>query len=72
VTAEDHHIDTGLGSLVAAIMAENSLPCRLVRLGVTKYGFSGKPEELYRSESINRQGIVKAVVQARTTVHSKK
>src|SRR5208337_1968818 len=72
VTAEDHHIDTGLGSLVAAIMAENSLPCRLVRLGVTRYGFSGKPEELYKSESINRQGIVKAVVQARTTVDSRK
>ncbi len=72
ITAEDHHIDTGLGSLVAAIMAENSLPCRLVRLGVTRYGFSGKPEELYKSESINRQGIVKAVVQARTTVDSQK
>ena len=72
VTAEDHHIDTGLGSLVAAIMAENSLSCRLVRLGVTRYGYSGKPEELYRAESINRQGIVKAVVQARTTVDSKK
>ncbi len=72
VTAEDHHIDTGLGSLVAAILAENSLPCRLVRLGVTRYGFSGKPEELYRSEGINSQGIVKAVVQARATVNSKK
>ncbi len=65
VTAEDHHIDTGLGSLVASVMAENSLPCRLVRLGVKRYGFSGKPEELYRSEGIDREAIVKAVLQTR-------
>jgi transketolase len=71
VTAEDHHIDTGLGSLVAAIIAENSLPCRLVRLGVKKYGSSGKPEELYRSEGIDSEGIMKAVLQARATAPSK-
>ncbi|MGO9018867.1 MAG: transketolase [Syntrophobacteraceae bacterium] len=67
VTAEDHHIDTGLGSLVALILAENCLPCRLVRLGVTRYGSSGKPEELYNSEGINREGIVKAVLQGSVT-----
>jgi len=66
VCAEDHHIDTGLGSLVAVILAENALACRLVRLGVKRYGFSGTPEELYSSEGINRDGIVKAVLQAST------
>ncbi|MGC9964149.1 MAG: transketolase [Syntrophobacteraceae bacterium] len=71
VTAEDHHIDTGLGSLVAAVIAENSLPCRLVRLGVKKYGSSGKPEELYRSEGIDSEGIIKAVLQARAVAPSK-
>ena len=65
VTAEDHHIDTGLGSLVAAVVAENSLPCVLVRLGVKKYGSSGKPEELYRAEGIDSEGIIKAVLQGR-------
>jgi len=67
VSAEDHHIDTGLGSLVAVILAENSLACRLVRLGVKRYGFSGTPEELYSSEEINREGIVKAVLHGRMT-----
>ncbi len=66
VSAEDHHIDTGLGSMVAVILAENSLACRLVRLGVKRYGFSGTPEELYSSEGINREGIVKAVLHANT------
>ncbi|SPF51688.1 Transketolase domain protein [Syntrophobacter sp. SbD1] len=65
VTVEDHHIDTGLGSLAAAVLAENALPCRLVRLGVKKYGFSGTPEELYNAEGIDREGIVKAVLNAR-------
>jgi transketolase len=71
VTVEDHHIDTGLGSAVAAVLAENILPCRFVRLGVTRYGFSGTPEELYSSEGINREGIVKAVLQTRTNVAAK-
>ena len=71
VTVEDHHIDTGLGSLVSAVVAEKSLPCTLVRLGVKKYGSSGKPEELYRSEGIDSEGIMKAVLQARAVVSSK-
>ncbi len=71
VTAEDHRIDTGLGSMVATIIAENSLPCRLVRLGVKKYGSSGKPEDLYASEGIDSEGIMKAVLQARAVASSK-
>jgi transketolase len=66
VTAEDHHIDTGLGARVASVLAERALPCRLARLGVKRYGFSGKPEDLYRSEGVNREGMVKAVLKARS------
>jgi transketolase len=72
VTAEDHHVDTGLGARVALVLAEKALPCRLVRLGVRKYGFSGKPEDLYRIEGINWEGIMKAVVQNLTTGQIKK
>ncbi len=66
VTVEDHHADTGLGAIVAEAIVENALQCRLVRLGVTKYGFSGKPSELYRAESIDSEGIVRSVLQAKT------
>jgi transketolase len=65
LTVEDHHVDTGLGALVALVLAENGLPCRLVRLGVKRYGFSGKPAELYHSEKIDREGIVEAALEAR-------
>lgn len=62
VTAEDHQIDTGLGARVAVILAEKGLSCRFVRLGVKNYGMSGAPEDLYRMEGINWEGIVQTVV----------
>ncbi|MFP5212673.1 MAG: transketolase, partial [Acidobacteriota bacterium] len=48
VTVEDHHVDTGLGARVATVLADEGVPCRLVRLGVKCYGLSGKPADLYR------------------------
>jgi transketolase len=63
ITAEDHHIDTGLGGRVAAVLADKALACKFVRLGVKKYGFSGKPEDLYKMEGINWEGMVQAVLQ---------
>ncbi|MGC9196732.1 MAG: transketolase [Syntrophobacteraceae bacterium] len=65
VTVEDHHAGTGLGSIVAETLAENGLQCKLVRLGVKKYGFSGTPAELYQAAGIDRVGIVGAVLQAK-------
>ncbi|MDR3569218.1 MAG: transketolase [Syntrophobacteraceae bacterium] len=64
VTVEDHHADTGLGAMVAEAIVENGLRCRLVRLGVKKYGFSATPSELYKAEGMDREGIVRAVLQA--------
>ncbi len=72
VTAEDHHVDTGLGARISAVLAENGSSCRLIRLGVKRYGFSGKPEELYKSEGINWEGMVQAVLQARKSESLKK
>ncbi|MEN6437555.1 MAG: transketolase [Syntrophobacter sp.] len=65
ITAEDHQIDTGLGARVATVIAEKGLICGFRRLGVKKYGVSGIPEELYRLEGINWEGIVQAVLQTR-------
>lgn len=65
ITVEDHHVDTGLGARVATVLADEGVPCRLLRLGVKQYGLSGTPEELYRSEGIDTQGVVQAVLQAR-------
>lgn len=66
VTVEDHHVDTGLGSRVANVLADTGISCRLIRLGVKGYGESGKPQDLYRMEGIDAAGIVKTVLEAQT------
>ena len=43
VTIEDHHIQTGLGSIVANAMAEESLFVPFAKLGVTRYQSSVYP-----------------------------
>lgn len=65
VTAEDHHLDTGLGALTALALADRGIACKLVRLGVKRYGFSGDPAELYRLEEIDAGGIVANALKAR-------
>ena len=65
ITAEDHHADTGLGARVATVLADNSLSCRLVRLGVKQYGGSGKPADLYAAAGIDAEGIMEALMAAR-------
>lgn len=65
LTVEDHHVDTGLGSRVANLLAAEAVACRLIKLGVKNYGLSGKPSVLYRLEEMDSAGIVKTVLQAR-------
>jgi transketolase len=65
ITAEDHHVDTGLGARVAVTLADAGAASRLVRLGVRHYGSSGKPGDLYREAGIDSSGIVRAVLEER-------
>ncbi|SFM67335.1 transketolase [Thermodesulforhabdus norvegica] len=65
VTVEDHNVETGLGAIVASIIAEEGLSCRFIRLGVHRYGQSGKPIELYREQGIDSRGIIEALLEAR-------
>jgi len=65
ITVEDHHLDTGLGARVATVLAGEAIPCRLIRLGVKHYGFSGSSSALYSAEGIDAEGIVKTVLEAR-------
>ena len=60
LTVEDHHIDTGIGSMAGMILAEAGIATPFKRLGVTAYGSSGKPADLYASEGLDPDGIVKA------------
>ncbi len=64
VTYEDHHVRTGLGSVVANALAEQGLTCRLIKLGVSHYGSSGVPDELYKSQGLDPENVAKTVMAA--------
>ncbi len=65
LTVEDHHVETGLGSIVGTILAEAGKSIRFKRSGVSQYGGSGKPADLYASQGLDGQSIadkVKAMI----------
>jgi transketolase len=60
LTVEDHHVDTGLGAIAGMVLAEEGIAVRFKRLGVSRYGASGKPADLYASQGLDAKGIVAA------------
>ena len=58
LTAEDHHVDTGLGAKVAAVLAEEGLSVRFARAGVEGFCSSGKPADLYHVAGLDAEGLV--------------
>ena len=62
ITYEDHHVQTGLGSLVGNVLAEHGLPIRFRKMGITRYGSSGKPDDLYRMQELDVDSLVKTVM----------
>lgn len=63
ITYEDHHIQTGLGSLIANFIAERGLRVRFRKLGIKQYGSSGKPDELYQSQGLDVESLVQTVME---------
>ena len=63
ITYEDHHIHTGLGSLIANILADYSLSIRFRKMGITQYGSSGKPDDLYRMQGLDMESLVQTVME---------
>lgn len=61
ITVEDHLVATGLGSMVAGVLVKNNVSQRCLMLGVTKYGSSGAPIDLYREQGLHAEGIAEAV-----------
>ncbi|MEN8139899.1 MAG: transketolase [Thermodesulfobacteriota bacterium] len=60
LTVEDHHVDTGLGAMVATVLADNSVATPFKRCGVSRYGASGKPADLYADQGLDAAGICQA------------
>lgn len=57
VTAEDHVVDTGLGAAVARVLVDAGVVVPFRRCGVSTYGSSGKPDDLYRRQGLDPQSL---------------
>lgn len=57
LTVEDHHVNTGLGSMVATVLADSGKGIVFKRAGVSHYGGSGKPADLYASQGLDGKSI---------------
>ena len=61
ITVEDHSVHGGLGGAVAEVLAEsNGRRAPLHRLGMTTFGESGSPAELYAKYGLDAEGIARA------------
>ncbi len=61
LTYEDHITHTGLGSIVAQIIAEESITTKFVKVGIEQYGGSDESELLYRNYGIDSDHLVKII-----------
>jgi transketolase len=61
VTYEDHAVDTGLGSIVAQILAREKLRVPLVTVGINQYGGSDNPEVLYKMHGLDADSLVETI-----------
>jgi len=62
ITYEDHNKESGLGCQVGSALAEKGVPARLLRMGVHRYGDSGKSSEVIERMGLSVDDLVHAVV----------
>ena len=61
ITVEDHHADTGLGSVVALKAARTGKFIKMTNMGVTRYGGSGTSRDVLADMKLTPQDIAEAV-----------
>ena len=68
LSVEAHYITGGLGSLIAEVIAEGGLPCRLLRAGVATapVGMSGSRVYMHQRLGLSAELLAARVLEART------
>lgn len=61
VTYEDHIVHSGLGSIIAQIIAEESIKTEFIKIGIREYGGSDEPETLYRYYNLDSNSLVSVI-----------
>lgn len=59
LTYEDHNVHTGLGAIVAGVLGDEGISARLRRLGVHRYGTSGKPDDLFAEQGLSPEDLAR-------------
>uniref|UniRef100_A0A7C4TCM2 Transketolase n=1 Tax=candidate division WOR-3 bacterium TaxID=2052148 RepID=A0A7C4TCM2_UNCW3 len=61
LTYEDHIVHSGLGSIIAQVIAEENIKTKFVKIGITEYGGSDEPTALYKKYHLQPENLVKMV-----------
>ncbi len=61
ITYEDHNINSGLGSIVGDLIGSNGLKCKLIKMGVKRYGLSGTPSDLLKIEKLDEDSLYETI-----------
>lgn len=61
VTCEDHHVNSGIGSIVAMIFARAGKAIKLRNMGVSRFGCSGPSSDVIAEMKLDTPDIVDAV-----------
>lgn len=64
LTIEDHHVATGLGSLVACALGRHEISVPIKIMGVREYQLSGTADELYEKAGLGNVEIEKNVLES--------
>ena len=62
VTYEDHNVQTGLGSIVADYIAQSGKRVRFKKMGISSYGLSGAPEDLFEIQGLSIENLVNSLI----------
>ncbi len=61
ITCEDHIVYTGLGSIIAQIIAEANISTKLIKIGIEQYGCSDEPDVLYKKYGLDADGLIEKI-----------
>lgn len=64
LTCEDHHPDTGLGGIVAGVLADSAVAVKLERAGVDQWPMSGKPDDIFAAYRLDAAGLAASAIAA--------
>ncbi|OED36519.1 transketolase [PVC group bacterium (ex Bugula neritina AB1)] len=68
VSLEDHHVDTGVGSMIGNVLAQNKLAISFKPLGVDRFSSSGESSELYKDHGLDTDSVVKTLLDLRKSI----